>query len=346
MFAKLGLSVFIPFVFFAGPSSSSYNLKSYDFSTGGGESSSASYKQNSNSGSSAAKLSSTSYGIYTGLTPNTNTNEPTAATVTNPSSYYDRLKITVNTAGNSAAAKYLIAISPDSFTTTYYVQTDNSMASALSIANYQTYASWGSASGFTVTGLNPNTTYSVKVKTLQGNFSESAYSPVATAATVLPTLSFSLTTSLTPTPPYNSTFSALNPGTVTTSDADAIIGLSTNSLNGGSVYVKSNGGLASVLAGYTITSASADLSVTPAGYGAQVTSSGQTTGGPLTAAAPYNGTTSVVGALSANLQQILSTPAAISGGTANIQLKSKSSFDTPASTDYTDRLTFVASMNY
>jgi len=332
-------------LFAVAPSSTNYNLKAFEFGSGGEDSlTSTNFSINGIAGEQAGgRLSSANYVVGSGETPTQNTNITSPPTVTNPSSYYNRLNIVIDNGNNPTDTTYLIAISDDSFVTTYYVQTDNSIGPALSITNYQTYSAWGSGSGFLVTGLSPSKTYQVKVKALQGNFTESAYSAVGSAATVTTSLSFSVATSLTGTPPFNVTFASLPANTVTTAGASADIAFSTNAVNGGTVYVKStNSGLVSALASTTITSATADLGVVASGYGAMVSSATQSSGGPFTAIAPYNVAGNNVGVLTTTLSAIISTNAAVTTGNGTILLKAKTTATTPSSTDYSDIITFVA----
>ncbi len=335
-------------LFSAVPSSSNYTLKSYDFGTGGGTSSSTNYKLDGVSGTqNGSTQTSTTYTNKSGEVPTQNANVPPAPALTNPSSYYNQLKLVLATGNNPTDAKYLIAISSDGFVTTNYVQTDNSIGSSLSIANYQTYASWGGASGFLILGLSPSTTYQVKVKAMQGNFTESAFGPTASAATVATSLSFSIATTLTATPPFPVGFSGLSAGTVFNGDADASLVVSTNATSGGVIYGKSkNAGLTSALAGSSIASATADLAAVAKGYGAQVIATGQTSGGPLSAQAPFNGATNNVGALTVALQNILVSSAPINNGTATVRLMAKADAITSSATDYSDTITFVAAMTF
>lgn len=334
-------------LFAASPSSTNFTLKSYDFGSGGGTSTSTNYGLNSEVGEqSGDPSSSTNFGLGGGTQNTQNASVPTAPTFTNPSSEYSRLRLIIATAGNASDTKYQIAISSDSFATTSYVQTDNTVGSANTVAQYQTYASWGSGGGFWIVGLTSNTTYQVKVRALQGNYTGSAFGPTATAATVLPSITFSVATSLTPTPPFAVGFSSLAAGGVVDGTATADIGLSTNSLNGGVVYVKSSGSLTSALASFSIPSVTADLAIAASGYGAIVTSASQVSGGPFTAVSPYNGAGSSVGALATSLQNILATSTAVTSGTASVTLKARVDSVTPSAPDYGDTITFVAAMLY
>jgi hypothetical protein len=132
-------------------------------------------------------------------------------------------------------------------------------------------------------------------------------------------------------------------GTVTNSPTNIGVDFATNADSGGSVYIYSaNGGLTSASAGYTITSATADLSSASSGFGAQVISSTQSTGGPLSSISPYNGTSNSVGILATTANIILSSSHPLTGGTAAIQLQVKPSSTTPEATDYSETLMVIA----
>ncbi len=332
------------------PTSTNYTLKSYDFGNGGGTSSSTNYQVNGLAGSQGGgdTINSTNNTVVGGLQATQNTNVPQAPTLVNPANNYNRLRLTLNTSGNPSDTRYLIAISPDAFvSTTSYVQTDNAIGTNLSIANYQTYAAWGGASGFLILGLEPATTYTVKVKAIQGKFSESGFSPTASAATVQTSITFSVATSATSIPPFNIGFSGLAPGVVQAADEDALLGLSSNALNGGSIYVQGqNNGLTSLLASYTITSATANLASALSGYGAQVISVSQTSGGPLAAVAPFNGAVDNVGILSNSPSPFTTTSGPISNASSTLRLKAKTESTVPSANDYSDTLTFIAAMDF
>lgn len=346
----LGGMALLVSLFAASPTSTNYVLPSYDIGSGGTDaSSSSSYKLNAIAGSqSGDNQSSTSYSVRSGENPTQDANVPPAPTLTNPSSYYDRLLLVVNTGNNPTDTKYLIAISNDNFTTTNYVQTDNSIGASYTFTTYRTYASYGSGSGFNILGLSPNTTYKVKVRAIRGNFTESAYGPTTSGvATVGQSLSFGLTTTLTGTPPFTANFSGLVPGTVFAANADVNVALTTNALNGGAVYIQSsNSALFSASQSYSITSATTDLASAAKGYGAQVTSVSQASGGPLTAQSPFNGSADNIGGLTTALQQFLTTTGPITTGASTLRLKAKADSIVPAATDFGDQLTIIAAMNY
>lgn len=333
-------------LFSATPSSTNYNLKAFDFGNGGGTSSSTNYGLNGmTNGQAGNTVNSATYLAQPGVASTINANVPMAPTFTNPNNYYDRLKLVIAVSSNPLSTKYAIAISSDNFVTTYYVRADNTIGTGFSIANYQTYALWGGAGGFNILGLTPNTTYKTKIKALNGNFSETAFGPVASAATVNPSITFAVTTSLSATPPYGVTFSNLTNGTVYSADADPQLALTTNAVFGGYIYVNDKyGGLKSASASYTLASATANLLAVAKGYGAQVSGASQVSGGPISSVGPYNGASDNVGILSSSLQPILGTSSAVSSATASVRLKAKTDIFVPLASDYTDTLTFTAAM--
>jgi hypothetical protein len=332
----------------AAPSSTNYTLKSYDLGGTGGSGSSTNFKLDANAGTqSGASMTSTSYAIDPGEIATQNAAVPPAPTFTNPSNEYNRLRITLNTGGNPTDTRYAIAISPDAFTTTYYVQTDNTIGASYSITNYQTYAVWGSGSGVWITGLTPGTTYTVKIAAYQGDFTNTKFGPTASAATVQPTLSFSVETSASSTPPFAVAFNGLIAGVVGDSAADAVLTMTTNALSGGSTFVRSvNAGLTSPSASFTINSATTDLAVAASGYGARVVATSESSGGPVAASAPFNGSNDSVGGLTAGLQEVSSVPAPVTSGVTTVRLKAKTTAIMPSAVDYTDTLTFVAAMQF
>ena len=337
-------------LFAAAPTSTNYKLPAYDVGSGGTDSSSSTnFGLNAISGSQTGdQHTSTSYSLASGLNPTQNANVPPAPALSNPSSYYNKLHLVVDNGGNPTDTVFLIAISTDNFVTTDYVQPDNSISPTFTLATYRTYASYGGGSGFLILGLQPNTTYKVKVKALRGNFTESAYGPMTTGvATIGQTLSFGLTTSLSAVPPFVADFASLSAGSVFSADADLNITMTTNASSGGTVYIKSfNSALMSASASYSINSSTADLSAASSGYGAQVVSTSQTSGGPIVSQATFNGVADNVGLLTNIFQKLLTTSNPVVGATSTFQLKAKANATVPATSDYSDILTVVAATNY
>lgn len=331
------------------PSSSSYGLHNYGFGSGGTSTttSSASYKLNATTGeTSGVQSTSTTYKARTGNNNSQQANVPNTPTFTNPASYYDKLSFVVNPGGTSPTdTNYLIAISTDNFVTTKYIQADDTIGNT---KVRQTYAAWGGSTGQNVIGLTYSTTYKIKVSAIQGNFTETEYSPVATAATAAPSISFGITTDSQPTPPFTTAFTSLLPATVATATNKINISLTTNANAGAIVYVSSvNAGLKSAhAANFTIASATADLSSASTGYGAQNFSVTQTSGGPLTAVTPYNVAAQNVGVLSVLLKPIYYSSAPITGGSGSFKLLAKATQSTPAASDYADTLSLTAAASF
>lgn len=336
-------------LFAATPASTNFTLKSFDFGNGGATSSSSSYNLNGTTGAQTGASGTNGVTIVSsGRNVTQNASVPPSAAVTNPNGSYNKLRIVINTVGNPTDTRYAIAISSNGFTTTNYVQSDTSVSALLGIEDYQTYVQWGSATGFDVIGLQPDTSYSVKVSAYQGAFTATAFGPASIVVATQPTtVTFSVATTANSTPPFNVNFAELAANTVFTANSNALLSLSTNAAFGGAVYIKgSNTGLLSASRGFTITSATADLGAVASGYGAQVSTLSQTTGGPLSAAAPFDGTANSVGQISTSLQRILGLANPVTGGTAQIKFMAKTTSSTPAATDYSDTETIVAAMKF
>lgn len=327
------------------PTSTNFTLDAYDFGNGAGAPSSSNYQLQASAGQAAGAGTSSTYALPSGVRASTTIDTPPAPTFTNPSNEYNRLRISLNVSVIPSDTKYLIAISDDDFVTTQYVQLDQTIGAGANIGNYQTYASWGGASGFWILGLEPGTPYKVKVAALQGSATGSAFGPTASAATASTSVTFAVTTSLTPTPPFIVDFSSLTLGSVASGSATLHASVTTNAINGGAILIKDqNAGLNSARASYTLASATADLSVAARGYGAQVSGVSQSSGGPLAATSPFNGVGNNVGALTSAWQQLASFATAITGGNVSTTLKAKSDVAVPSSTDYSDSITLSVSL--
>jgi hypothetical protein len=339
-------------LFATAPSGTTYTLQSYGVGSGGvANASSTTYSMNGITGElSGTQLDGTSYSAQPGLIPTQQANVPPAPTFTNPSNYYNKLHLVINAGGNPSDTNFAIAISSDNFATTQYVQSDNTVGTALGSEDYQTYALWGGGSGFDIIGLQPNTTYKVKLTAMQGAFSQSAYGPTASAATVNPSLTFDIDISASDTdtnPPYAISFSNLLPGSVTDSPQKIWLDFDTNAGSGGNTYIYGqNAGLRSTKAGYTLSSITGDLSALSQGFGGQSASATQTSGGPFTATSPYNGASQNVGIIDTSIRKLYGASAPVTAGRSSILLKAKVSNTTPSASDYAETLTILASTGY
>lgn len=341
------------FLLFASmPTSNTYQLHDYGIGTGGSSGmTSNNYTANGISGeTSGATTTGTTYMLGPGEVAAQQANVPLAPSFSNNGNWYNKLHFIVNPDNHPSDAKFAIAISTDNFTTTQYIQHDNTVGNSLGTEDYQTYTSWGAATGEDVVGLLPSTTYKIKVKATTGSYTESAYSPDATAATTAPSMTFDLDVSSSDSetsPPYTINLSDLLPGTVVSGNERIWLDFETNAEAGGRVYLLgANAGLASASASSTITSVSADLAVADDGFGAQSASATQSSGGPLSTMAPYNGSGSNVGIIESTYRSIFTSSGPVTGGRASFVLMAKASASTPSATDYFERITIVASSSF
>jgi hypothetical protein len=220
---------------YAGPQSTTYELKEYGFGAGGESSISATtYSLFGTIGETdMASSSSTTYIGGGGLIFTLQAAVPPGPTVNNPGSNYDRLQIIVNTGGNPSDALFAISLSDG--TNTYYVQNDRTIGTILGLEDWLPYtggiaSGWGDASGFYVTGLKNNTTYTVFVKAKQGIYTETGWGPGVAATTSDPSFTFGTDASTV-------TFSNLNSGnSYTDSTKTTILTTSTNAYNGYIIY--------------------------------------------------------------------------------------------------------------
>lgn len=228
-------------VFAAYPSSTNYKIQDYSFGAGGTKgSSSSNFSLFGIAGQvEFGRPSSTNFKVGSGLTYTMKSNVPSSPTFTNPSSNYERLKFVITTSNNATDTTYALQISTDSafLADVKYVKTDNTMGTPLATTDFQTYTTWGGATGAYVTGLSANTTYYLRVKARQSRFTESEYGPSASATTANPSLTFSVDANAV-------TFSNLNAGnSYTDSTHSSVLTTSTNAYNGYVVNARFTGPL-------------------------------------------------------------------------------------------------------
>lgn len=327
------------------PASTNYKLKSFEFGSGGGTEKSSNYQLDSIAGQVAGEQQSTNYKANSGLIFVQQANVPTV-TLVNSSSWYDKLLVTIGVQNNPSDATYAIAISDDNWVTTKYVQNDNTVGTTLGTEDYQTYTNWGGASGEQIIGLAMNTTYKVKARAEQGDFTESPYGPEASASTSNVTLDFDIDISATDTEtaaPYTVQLGSLTINGVTTATNKIWVDLSTNANNGGYVYIYDQyAGLKSTNINYTISSASTDLASATEGFGVRVDTTSS-----LTSLAPYNGVSDNVGLIDTTVREIFNSAGApVTAGRASIFIKAKTSNVTPAANDYADTVTLISSATF
>lgn len=298
-------------LFAAFPATTNYQLNSYGFGSGGvANSGTSTYSLEGSSGDlSTTNATNGTTSTKTGFVQTEQANVPKLQSLDNNGGlYYNRLHFVIDKQGNPTDAKYLIAVSTDNFASnSSYLQPDGTLSATLSLSDYQTYSSWGGSSGSLIIGLNPSTTYSVRLKATQGKYTESAYGPSTSQATAgSASIVFGLVTSNQSTPPLSIGMGLLDAGSIVTSAQTINTSLTTIGTTGGEIYVRSsNGGLRSASTNYKITSASADLGAASEGYGGQSAGTSQSSGGPLTVSTPYNGTSGSVGIIDSTLRTVI-----------------------------------------
>lgn len=354
LFSVLAIPVLTGIV--SAQNSTNYKLRSYEFG-GGGESdmSSTGYLLEGIAGEIAGAQSSTNYMVNSGLNFYQQSNVPSAPTVANTGDWHNKLKVTINKwAGDPSDAKYAIAASTDNFASDVrYVQSDNTIGATLGAEDFQTYTTWGGASGFNVIGLTAGTTYTFKVKATEGRYSEGPWGATAGAATSALEISFDIDIGGAVDPgetgaPYTVAFGNLSPGSVSTASDRIWMDFATNADSGGYIFVyDANAGLKSTVLNFTVSSATADLSGAATGYGLKGASKTETSGGPLAYTSPYNGVSENVGVVSTTIREIFNTTnAAIAGGRGSVEIKAKVSSVTPAANDYADTITMIATASF
>jgi hypothetical protein len=336
--------------FAALPTSTNYSLNSYGFGSGGSaNSSSANYGLNATAGEQAGSSSSTNYNLGAGEKYLKQANVPTI-TLVNNARWYNKLLTTIGPENNPSDALFAIAISSDNFVTTQYVKSDHTVGSTLTLADYATYTGWGGASGVYIASLDQNATYIVKAKAYRGASTESGYGPTATANTSPPLLTFDIdvaATDISTNPPYTIDLGELLANSVIDSTNRVWATLDTNAESGGIVYVSGqNSGLKSANANYTIASTNGDLSALSEGFGAQIASTGQSSGGPLLGAASYSVSGANIGATDPQIRNLFTSTGPIISGRGSFILKAKSKDQTPSSQDYQEILTVIASASF
>jgi hypothetical protein len=333
------------------PGTANYQLNSYGFGSGGtANSTTSNYALEGTAGEvSGGSGSTANYKLKPGFVSTQQAHVPKLSSLSNGSgSYYNKLHFVIDTQGNPSDALYAIQISTDNFASDIrYVKSDTTLGSSLTLSDYKTLAGWGGASGTDMIGLLAATTYQARAKATQGKFTESEYGPSSSAATVSPSITFSLTTSSQATPPFSISYSTLLAGTVTSSSQTVNVALDTNAANGANVYITGkNNGLLSGSTGYRISSVSNNLGNLSEGYGAQNISVSQTNGGPFTVTSPYAVSGTNVGILDTTTRSLYTSVSPLTGGVATLSLLARASTAAIAASDYADILTLIAAGNF
>lgn len=336
------------------PTSSSYKLLEYGFGSGGTASSSSdNYSLFGTVGQvDQGSPSSENYFIGAGLEYTLQASVAAAPTFVNPANWYNKLSLTINPGGEDPPdTEYAVRIASGSGQF-QYIQNDMTVGNSLGNEDWLTYSNWGGDLGTTIIGLYPNTLYTVQVAARQGQFfTQFMWSPSSSASTDTPRLSFDIDISSTDTEtssPYVLPIGDVAQGGVVTAPSRVWIDFETNGNNGGFISISgTNNGLTSTTVSHTINSQTADLTAQPDGYGARSATVGESSGGPMRALTPYDGTSNNVGVLDTARRYIYdSTFQPVTGGRVSFEIKAKASATTPSADDYTDILTVIATGSF
>jgi hypothetical protein len=345
-----------PFTALAGPASDNYELQEYQFGAGGTGPgfSSANFSLFGLAGQiESSQPGSTNFKSGNGLVYLLESGVPPAPSLSNNGGlYYNKLLITINYTTVYASIPsdilFAVAVSTDfgNPTLTKYVQADQTLGDN---PVWQSYTTWGGASGFILSGLTPSTTYFAKVAARQGNFTQTGFGPANTPgiATAANSISFLVRTVSQSTPPFNLDLGSLIPGSVITAADQGQITITTNAASGALIYIYGdNSGLQSSSQGnYTIDSVSdlgEDLSLLTQGYGIRGTSVSQSSG-HMVISQPYNGSGDNVGPVDTSQRVLFTTDdAPVDSGIGRFEIRAKASLVAPPASDYTDTLTIIA----
>lgn len=290
---------------------------------------------------------------------------------------YSRIKFEIDHQNNPIDTLYLVSMTDTVTSTVYYVQSTHTLATNYDINDYLTICGHegrdprtgsGCVTGgdpqwnatlqrYNVYGLTPGRQYSVAVRALSGDFTETQYSPAVNVTLEYPTLSLDIDTgtliSSNNAGPHVISLGVLVPNTVVTATNRIWLDLGTNILSGLSTYVRDTNG-ALVNGGSTIPSQTEDLNVDAGangGYGLKNINSTETSLGPLQDGSTYiTANSTSVGAMSTTntliyFTDILSTnQGQINGGRGGIEVKARS-IPADSSGSYSDIITFTMLAN-
>jgi len=266
---------------------------------------------------------------------------------------FDRAHFELYNENNPSDTLYSVQITTDpDWSTWNYIDASTFLiesAESHDINDYITESSWESQN-FNILGLTPGTTYYIRATALHGDFTESGPGPSKNATTAYPKITFDIDIAGTSgqnsetSAPYSIDIGEIGVGSVTTAPNLIWLDLGSNSLGGSFIHVKDrNSGLFSESKNYTIISANANLDTQPEGYGLVQYFSGQVYLGPLVVETDFGRGGNTVGGISTTARQIYNSSSnPIYKGRAGIYLKAKASVSAPASSDYSDEITFTS----
>lgn len=287
---------------------------------------------------------------------------------------YDRAKFEIDTNDNPPDALFLIEISEDNWTTVQYIDGNTrEIIDTKDINDYLTQDQWeGTAIGYTqwadtnIRGLEYDTTYRIRARALNGDFTESSPGPDLSETTTSPRISFDINiagdTWASSTAPYEIDLGEITavepPADPTTADDLIWVDLGTNAVNGATVSIRDQyAGLYSATTTETILSEDENLATETEGYGFKIDISKRlpATGAPgYFRESPTYNTSGIqeVGALTTTPRLIFctidddlgscpDTGSPILGARGAIWIKARAYQMTSTLGDYTDHVTFT-----
>ncbi len=290
---------------------------------------------------------------------------------------YDRVKLEVDVQNNPIDTLYLVSVYDNGTGIQYYLQSTHTLSTTYDINDYMTICELEgkdirSGSGceissdplwdeelqrYNVLNLRPGATYTVRIRALHGDFTESDFGPSGNVTLEYPQMSMDIdigtNSSANTVAPHTINLGILTPGAPVTASEKIWLDLNTNVFPGFTTYVKDiNTGLQS--GSNNIPSTSEDLAVDSGGdggFGLQIDSVTQTSLGPLLEGATYDLSGQNVGGLSPSNVTIFNTNTSgnnkgqITGGRAGILVKALSKLTTPSG-NYADTITFTMITNF
>lgn len=291
---------------------------------------------------------------------------------------YDRIKLEIDSQNNPLDTLYLVSITDTDTSTEYFLQSTNTIATTFDINDYMTICEiegidlragsgcedsgdpdWNeNLQEANVLNLTPGTTYDIKVRALNGDFTESPWSIVTSVTLEYPALSFDIDIADSggvnaETPPLYSIDLGVLQTTTTTANDRIWLDLNTNISEGFSTYVKDlNSGLLN--GAITIPSTSEDLDIDSGGdggYGLKTETATEDALGPLQEDPTYSTAgANEVGGLSPTQELIFFTNTSggnvgpVTNGRASLMVKARIPSGILAGT-YEDTITFYMFSN-
>jgi hypothetical protein len=315
--------------------SPNFKIKGDNISGGSGTGTSSSYGLSADMNPFSDLSASSNFREQVGYNPRLQANTPYPATLANSQDYYDRLLITIDESNNPSDTLYAVIISDDNFATFGYVQNDGTVGSTLGTEDYRSYVSWGGGSGSYILGLNQDTAYKVRVKALNGDFTETGYSSDSNEVkTTVPYVNLSLSAS-------TLALGVLNINSISQTSS-VTVRVNTNAYTGYQVYINDsgNGSLGGLYNGAGHTIISADMTLTPGveGYGAQANSA------TASIDTKYDIISNQVGGLELATNPLASNTVAVSDEDTSVQFKAAMAPNTTAG-QYTDVVYYTLTPN-